>query len=242
MQCRVCTRYFAPGPVCAYFPCVVCARATLARPSAVRGPVLFPPCAPAPPVRHRRRPAGAARRPRLRPAARRQVGVAARVAAAQRTVAPTGSWPGGRLLHGRLPRRRVNGVRGGGGGGLGCDGGHLRSCMPEVSVDILTQAAPPAPAKLPLRRAAAPRQRGPGAHRRRDASGARQPGRRLPDPDNLLRSRSIESVETGAFGRASGSGRRLPGQGNRANERQARAKPLALLRSPDCPGSKACHR
>ena len=115
--------------------------------------------APAPPVRHRRRPAGAARRPRLRPAARRQVGVAARVAVAQRAVAPTGSWPGGRLWHGGLPRQRVNGVRGGGGGGLGCDRGHLRSCMPEVSVDILTQVPPPAPAKLPLGRAATPRQR-----------------------------------------------------------------------------------
>ena len=41
---RVCTRCFAPGPACAYLPCVVCALAMLARPSAVRGPVLFPPC------------------------------------------------------------------------------------------------------------------------------------------------------------------------------------------------------
>jgi hypothetical protein len=40
----MCTRSFAPSPACAYFPCVVFAAASLARPSGVRGPVLFPPC------------------------------------------------------------------------------------------------------------------------------------------------------------------------------------------------------
>ena len=90
---------------------------------------------------------------------RRQVGVPARVAVAQGAVTPTGSWPGGRLRHGGLPRQRDNRVRAGGGGGLGCDRGHLQSLMPDVSVDILTQTTPPAPAKLPLGRAATPRQR-----------------------------------------------------------------------------------
>jgi len=37
MQYRVCTRSLAPNPVCAWFPCVVCAAASLARPSGVRG-------------------------------------------------------------------------------------------------------------------------------------------------------------------------------------------------------------
>src|SRR5271165_6639240 len=108
---------------------------------------------PTPPIRHCRRPAGAARRARLRPAARRQVGVAARVAVAQRTVAPTGPPPGGRLWHGGLRRHGGTGVGGGGGGGLGCDGSHRRSLRPEVSLIILTQKTPPAPAELPLRRA-----------------------------------------------------------------------------------------
>ena len=79
-------------------------------------PGAFPAMVPAAPVRHRRRAAGEAR-PRLRPAARRQVGVAARIAVAQRTVAPA---------QGGLPGHRDNGPRGGGGGGGG-DLGHLRS-------------------------------------------------------------------------------------------------------------------
>ena len=111
-------------------------------------PGAFPAMVPAAPVRHRRRAAGEAR-PRLRPAARRQVGVAARIAVAQRAVAP---------LHGRLPRQHDNGVRGRGGAGRGCDRGHLRSWMPEVSLDVLTHTDPPAPARLPLGRAATPRQ------------------------------------------------------------------------------------
>jgi hypothetical protein len=112
-------------------------------------------------------------------------------------------------------------------------------CDPEckkVSLDIITLATPPTPAKLPLGHAATRRQRGPAgspALGRQWCQAGRQA--RLLDPDHLSRSRIIASVEIAAFSRASGNRRRLPGQGDRPNESTPRAKPLALLRSPDCP-------
>ena len=138
MQCRVCTRYSAPGPVCAYFPCVVCARATLARPSAVRGPVLFPPW-------HLHRPFAIAGARQAQPVARTfapqrgaRWGLPRGLPLRSGPSRPPGRGPVPGCGTGACPARRVNRVRGGGGGGRGCDGGHLRSSMPVVSVDILT--------------------------------------------------------------------------------------------------------